>query len=250
MLLVAHIYDFIISYTHRPTLDVFRDDLLIRFDGNTDSVIQTYLGCEIECDMSTGTTTLSQKHYTEDILHTYGFWGSLPLSTMLPPHTRLSKDDCDPAPVRVFHLPYRGIVGSLGYLVNMTRSDLAFAYSELSKYAQRPDNAHMSVSEHTLRYLRDTLDKSLCFSRDCPIVDTPWGWVDSDWTGDTDTHRSHVVYIIIMNGGPIPWKSRHQDYVALSTSEADYMSRARLIRKFSTFVPFFVMCTNCNDLHI
>jgi hypothetical protein len=35
--------------------------------------IQTYLGCEIERDMSAGTTTLSQKHHAEDILLTYGF---------------------------------------------------------------------------------------------------------------------------------------------------------------------------------
>jgi len=126
ILLETHIDDFIISCAHRPTLDNFRDALLARFDGTTDGVIQTYLGCEIERDMSAGTTTLSQKHYAEDILSTYGFWGSLPLATMLPPHTRLSKDDCDPAPERVFHLCYRGIVGSLGYLVNMTRTDLAF----------------------------------------------------------------------------------------------------------------------------
>jgi hypothetical protein len=82
----------------------------------------------------------------------------------------------------------------------------------------------MAAVEHTLRYLRGTFDKSLRFSRDCPIVDTPWGWVDSDWAGDTDTRRSHTVYIIMMNGGPISWKSRHQDSVALSTSEAEYMT--------------------------
>ncbi len=176
--LETHIDDFIISCAHGPTLDTFRDALLARFDGTTDGAIQTYLGCEIERDMSTGTITLSQKHYSEDILRTYGFWGSLPLATMLPPHTRLSKDDCHPAPERVFHLRYRGIVGSLGYLVNTTRPDLAFAYSEQSKYVQRPGKAHMAAAEHTLRYLRGTLDKSLRFSRDCPIVDTPWGWVD------------------------------------------------------------------------
>jgi len=37
-------------------------------------------------------------------------------------------------PVKIFHLRYRGIVGSLGYLVNMARPDLAFTYSEFSKY--------------------------------------------------------------------------------------------------------------------
>jgi hypothetical protein len=224
ILLAAHIDDFIISYAHRPTLDAFHNAYLARFGGTTDGVIQTYLGCEIERDMSTGTTTLSQKHYTEDILRTYGFLGSLSLETMLPPHTRLSKDDCDSAPEHAFHLCYRGIVGTLGYLVNMTRPDLAFAYSELIKYVQRPDKAHMAAAEHTLRYLRATFDKSLRFSRDCPIVDTPWGCVESDWAGDTDTHRSHTTYIIMMNGGPISWKSRRQDSVALSTSEAEYMA--------------------------
>jgi hypothetical protein len=214
ILLVTHIDDFIISCAHRPTLDAFRNALLARFDTTTDGTNQTYLDCEVECDMSTGTTTLSQKHYTGDILRTYGFWGSLSLATMLPPHTRHSKDDCDSTPERVFHLLYRGIVGSLVYLVNMTRPDLAFAYSELSKYVQRPGKVHMAASEHTLRYLRVTFDKSLRFSRDFPIVDTPWGWVDSDWAGDTDTRHSHSEHIIMMNGGPISWKSRRQDSVA------------------------------------
>jgi len=121
------------------------------------------LGWEIERDY-----TLSQKHYAEDILRTYGFWGSLPLATMLPPHTRLSKDDCDSAPERAFHLCYRGIVGSLGYLVNMP--DLAFVYSELSKYVQRPGKAHMAAAEHTLRYLRGNFDKSRV---DCGLEFTP-----------------------------------------------------------------------------
>ncbi len=77
ILIVVHIDDFIIACAHRPTLDSFRNALLAHFDGTTDDVIQNYLGCEIERDMLNGTTTLSQKHYAEDILHTYGLWGSL-----------------------------------------------------------------------------------------------------------------------------------------------------------------------------
>ena len=45
----------------------------------------------------------------------------------MAPNTHLSKDDCDPNPDPIFHRQYRGIVGSLGYLVNMTRTpDIAW----------------------------------------------------------------------------------------------------------------------------
>jgi hypothetical protein len=228
ILIAAHIDDFIISCAHRPTLDKFKNALLARFDGTSEGAIRTYLGCEIERNMQDGTTVLSQKHYAEDILRTFGFWDAHPLSTILAPHSRLSKEDCDPSPDRAFHLRYRGIVGSLGYLVNMTRPDLAFAYSELSKYVQSPGLPHMHAAEHALRYLRGTFDKSLKFSRDTPLVDTVWGWVDSDWAGDTDTRRSHAAYILMLNGGPISWKSRRQDSVALSTSEAEYMAASEV----------------------
>ena len=45
-------------------------------------------------------------------------------------------------PVPDFHWGYHGIVGSLGYLVTMTRLDLAWAYSERSQYVQFPGNNH------------------------------------------------------------------------------------------------------------
>ena len=74
-------------------------------------------------------------------------------------------------------------------------------HSELNKYVQSPGLPHMHAVEHTLRYLRGTFDKSLKFSRDTPLIDTIWGWVDSDWTGDTDTRRSHDVYVLMLNDG-------------------------------------------------
>ena len=55
-------------------------------------------------------------------------------------------------------------MGSLGYLVNTTRPDLAFAYSELSKYVDSAGLPHMHAAEHALRYLR-TFDKSFQISR-------------------------------------------------------------------------------------
>jgi len=91
-------------------------------------------------DMDKGTTYLYQTHYAEEILRTHNFWNATP---RLTPNTRLNKGNCDNNPALDFHRRYCGIVGSLGYLVTMTRQALAWAYSEPSKYVQFPGNHHM-----------------------------------------------------------------------------------------------------------
>jgi len=75
--------------------------------------------------MFANTTTLSQKDYVEEILRSHGFWDIPPSNIPMKPNTRLSKDDCNLNPKPDFHRRYRGVVGSLGYLVAMTRPDLA-----------------------------------------------------------------------------------------------------------------------------
>jgi len=107
----------------------------------------------------------------------------------------------------------------------MTRPDLAWAYSELSKYVQFPGKNHMLAAEHVLCYLHGTWNQTICYSRDShENPNVLWGWVDADWAGDTDTRRSHMGYILMMNGGPISWKSPRQDNVSLSTSEAEFVA--------------------------
>jgi hypothetical protein len=86
-------------------------------------------------------------------LRTYDYRDCIPALTPMTPGSRLTKEQCDPHPDPAFHRRYRGIVGSLGYLVNMTRPDLAWSYSELSTYVQNPRKAHMDATHHVLRYL-------------------------------------------------------------------------------------------------
>ena len=230
ILLAAHIDDFVLACADRPTLDAFRMRLLEAFAGTYEGPLSVYLGCEIGRDMIAGTTILSQTHFSLDILETYGHTNSIPALTPMAPNTHLSKVDCDPNPDPIFHRRYRGIVGSLGYLVNMTRPDLAWSYSELSKYVQFPGKSHMSAADHVLRYLRGTAHYHIKYTRDLPDVTMSnklWGCVDSDWAGDTDTRRSHTGYVLMFNGGAVSWKSRRQDSVSLSTSEAEFVAASQ-----------------------
>jgi len=84
----------------------------------------------------------------------------------MQPNTRLNKEDCDKNPAPDFHRRYRGIVGSIAYLVTMTRPDLAWAYSELSKYVQFPGKTHRLAAKQVLCYLRGTWNQTIRYSRD------------------------------------------------------------------------------------
>ena len=191
-------------------------------------IVTLDLDCQIDRVKSSGTTTLSQASYSQDVLRTFDHWDdTIPCLTPFPPNNSLSAEDCDTSPDPRFHRKYRGIVGSLGYLVNMTRPDLAWAYSELSKFVQYPGAPHMEAALHVLRYLRGTYDKSIVYTRSNSDANVLWGWVDADWAGDTETRRSHTGYVLMLNGGAISWKSRRQDSVALSTSEAEYMAASQ-----------------------
>ena len=121
--ITAHIDDFILACADRGTLDEFRTALLARFDGTYEGEIHAYLGCEIR--RKKDKTLLSQKQYAENVLRTYDAWDCIPALTPMKPGARLTKEQCDLNPDPSFHRRYRGIVGSLGYLVNMTRPDLA-----------------------------------------------------------------------------------------------------------------------------
>jgi hypothetical protein len=163
--------------------------------------VHTYLGCEILRELEVGKTLLSQKHYAEDVLRTYDYWDCIPALTPMTPGSRLTKEQCDPHPDPAFHRRYRGIVGSLGYLVNVTWPDLAWPYSELSKYVQNPGKTHMDAAHHVLRYLRGTYDQAIVHERTDALANIIWGWVDSDWPADLDSRRSHTGYILMLSGG-------------------------------------------------
>jgi hypothetical protein len=86
----------------------------------------------------------------------------------------------------------------------------------------------MLAAEHVLCYLRGTWNQTIRYSRDPRAnPNVLWGWVDADWAGDTDTRRSHIEYILMMNGGPFSWKSRRQDNVSLCTSEAKFVAASQ-----------------------
>jgi len=57
------------------------------------------------------------------------------------------------------------------------------------------------------------------------------GYVDSDYAGDLDNRRSTTGYVFTISGGPVCWKSTIQSIVALSTTEAEYLTIVEVQKK-------------------
>ena len=54
---------------------------------------------------------------------------------------------------------------------------------------------------------------------------------DSDYAGDYETRRSTSGFIIYINGSPIVWKSKGQERVAYSSTEAEYIAMSNVCKE-------------------
>jgi hypothetical protein len=166
--------------------------------GKSSSFIDYCTQHDIVREGSPKSDTIVQKGYDERVLKTFGMWDWKTCATPLDVNSRLSKEDFPQVVDPTLHHRYRSITGSLSYLVNMTRPDLAFAYSQLNNFVQYPDVVHLQDVERVLQYVCGTYDQGITYCDlgaeinykligwviSCPSLCPPaWtGHPDNDWT--------------------------------------------------------------------
>jgi hypothetical protein len=84
---------------------------------------------------------------------------------------------------------YQSAVGALNYLCCMTRPDLAFTMSTLSKFNQSPQEQHHFVLQRTMRYLKETRTLGITYGLERNVLGEDhsgkdlYGYTDSDHAG-------------------------------------------------------------------
>lgn len=220
IILAIYIDDGIIAAESKEIADIFLGYLQSEFEvKRIDSLY--YLGIEI--NQENNKIYISQSSYTKKLLRKFNMENSKPVSTPIEDtfipgqHTKMIK------------FPYREAIGSLMYLAVVTRPDITFAVSFLSRFLDSYGDEHVTSVKRIFKYLSGTINDGIFFENNSDI--NLKCYTDSDYAGDRENRHSTSGYVVTFAGGPISWFSRKQSIVALSTTEAEYVAACEGVKE-------------------
>ena len=182
-----------------------------------------FVGLNISRDCQKQTLSINQSDFIKSILKRYGMAQCDPINIPANPNRRL-KPEMSPKTAeersRMKKVPYRECIGSLMYLMAMTRPYIVFSVNQVAVYVSDPGEEHWSAVNDILAYLRRTIHHGICYG-DCHNS-TLLGYTDADWAGELEKRKSTTGVLFLFNGGPVSYGSRRQRATALSTRDAEF----------------------------
>ena len=147
--------DGLVCSSHPSKLASVVDFLAKQFE-MTSGPADCFVGIQIARDRLRKTIHVSQENYIKRLLEKFGLSDYSTRVVPADPFTRLSKDlgrDSSTCQTPLLE-PFREAVGSLIYAVTCTRTDIAFAVSQVSQFSSSPTKAHWDAVKRIFSYLK------------------------------------------------------------------------------------------------
>ena len=183
-----------------------------------------YMGCSFERDAREGTLKISQKNFASALVERFGITkeSDTPAS---PSVELLPRSENEPQTTE----PYREAVGSLMWLANTTRPDLAQAVGAVARHSHDPSDTHWKAVRRVLEYVKMTVGFGLTFVRGSGKHLS--AFADSSYAPRGTDCRSISGGVVMYGKTAIAWFSRTQKCVTLSSTESEYVSLSDTVRE-------------------
>jgi hypothetical protein len=221
MLVAVYVDDIISTGTNELEVQMFRNNFKRRFQCSEGGLMNWCLGMEVT--QANRKICINQKQYVRQKFEEF--------KLILDEKTkRTSPLDCNFQQLLIDAelsndyepgFPYREIVGSLSYAATGTRPDISAAVSIVSRFLEKPKKIHCDMVRRILYYLRFKLILSFEFGKETDIQLK--SYCDASWANPED-YASISGHLSLLGKSLISWSSKKQTVIALSSSEAEYIS--------------------------
>lgn len=216
VIIALFVDDFFVFSNCKMATNQLIQDLSSKFKIKDLGQIKQCLGLRV--NMYKNAITVDQEQYIESLLKKFNMSHCKTIETPMEINLRLEKSEnslCNK------NIPYRQLIGNLMYLAVLTRPDIAYSVCYLSQFNNSYDETHWKHLKRILKYLKGTKNYGLVFSKDNSYIE---GYVDADWGSDSNDRKSFSGFCFKLSGTVISFECRKQRNVALSSTEAEYIS--------------------------
>ncbi|GJS57673.1 retrovirus-related pol polyprotein from transposon TNT 1-94 [Tanacetum coccineum] len=250
VIICLYVDDMLIMGTNMDVINQTKKMLHSSFDMKDMGEADVILGIRIQ--KNSNGYILTQSHYIEKTLKKFGHYDDRPVVTPFDPKVQLKKNKGQ----SVSQLHYTQVLGSLMYIMNCTRPDLAYSVSRLSRYSHNPGRDHWDALVRVLQYLKHTMAYGLHYTKYPPVLE---GYCDANWISNHNEGKSTSGYVFTLGGAAVSWKSSKQTVNTRSTMEAEFVAldkaaeEAEWLRSFLEGIPLWpkpvtAVCIHCDSM--
>lgn len=124
--------------------------------------------------------------------------------------------------------PFRELIGRLLYLT-IIRPDITYDVHRLSQFMQFPTDVHLQAAHRILKYIKGNPGQGLFYSAETDMCIN--AFANADWGRCLDTRHSVSGHCVFLGNSLISWKSKQQQVVSRTSTEAEYRSMADITKE-------------------
>ncbi|GJR87192.1 retrovirus-related pol polyprotein from transposon TNT 1-94 [Tanacetum coccineum] len=220
-IIIVQIYvdDIIFGSTCQDLCDDFSKIMHDEFEMSMMGELNFFLGLQIK-QLEDG-IFFNQSKYVKEMLKKFGLEDAKPIKTPMSSETKLTRDE-EGEPID--DTKYRGMIGSLLYLT-ASRPDIMFSVCLCARFQEAPKTSHLEAVKRIFRYIKGTSHLGLWYPKGTGLETIVYA--DSDHAGDYVDRKSTSGVCTFVGCCLTSWMSKKQTALAISTTEAEYVSAGK-----------------------